>query len=235
MKRVLSICIFALSAILLFSACSKEPNNPIDRDFSNTGFNKIDMGDFNRLTVTPGTSFSIHAKGEERDINDLVIRNTGDTLLIRFSHYKANRKIVRFTITMPSFEGANLSGQAQAIIGGFTETNPVRLTVSGQSACWINMGTPRFVLEASGQSKIEFQGGNSTALEADASGQSDILAYGLMPVVSAMVTATGQSTIKVKVGNSLKATVSGQSRIYYKGNPPITTISETGQAKVIQE
>jgi hypothetical protein len=37
------------------------------------------------------------------------------------------------------------------------------------------------------------------------------------------------------MGISLKATVSGQRRIYYKGNPPITTISETGQAKVIQE
>jgi len=235
MKKVLSICIFALSAVLLFSACSKEPHNPVDRDFNNTGFKKIDAGDVNRLTITPGTSFSIHANGEERDINDLVIRNTGDTLSIRFSHYKPNRKIVRFTITMPSCEGVILSGQAQAIMGGFTETNPVRLTVSGQSACWINMGAPKFFTEASGQSKIEFQGGNSTGFEADASGQSIILAYGLTPVVSALVTASGQSTIKVKVGNSIRATASGQSRIYYQGNPLITNISETGQARVIQE
>lgn len=235
MKRNYLIAALSFAAILFFSACSKEPHNPVDRDFTNSGFKKIDAGDISRLTISPGTVFSIHARGEKRDIDDLVLQNTGDTLRIRFNQYKPNRKIVYFTITQPSFEGINLSGQSEAIVGGFSETNPVRLTVSGQSACWINIEAPIFLTEASGQSKIEFQGGHATGLEADASGQSSIFAYGLMPVVMARVTATGQSIIKVKVGNNLRATASGQSRIYYQGTPLLSTISETGQAKVIQE
>ncbi|MBP6214761.1 MAG: DUF2807 domain-containing protein [Chitinophagaceae bacterium] len=226
--------VFAICFSLIVS-CSKEPTDPIDRSFSNAGFTKIDAGDQHRITITRGTSFSIVARGEERDINDLLVQNSGDLLKIEYNRYKPNRKRVNLTITMPSLEGVMLAGQSQATISGFSETVPVTLNVSGQAACWINVNAPKFFAQASGQSKIEFLGGSSTGLESNASGQSEILAYGLMPVITATAIATGQSTIKLKVGNSLNADASGQSRIYYQGNPPIKNIIQTGSARIIQE
>ena len=234
--KVISKVFFGLVAgLFLFTACSKEPSNPIERSYSNIDFKKIDAGDQHRLTITKGTGFSIIARGEERDVNDLVIRVIDSSLKIEYNRYKSNRKRVYFTITLPSLEGLVLSGQSEATVSGFSETDLVNLVVSGQSACWINMNAPKFKLLASGQSKIEFQGGVATGFEGEASGQSEILAYGLSPVVFAEVTATGQSTIKVRVGNSLKANASGQSRIYYRGDPLITQIVSTGNSRVIKE
>ena len=224
-----------LAGLFFFASCSKEPSNPIERSYSQIDFKKVDAGDQHRLTIAKGTGFSIIARGEERDINDLVIRVIDSTLKIEYNRYKANRKRVYFTITVPSLEGLVLSGQSEATISGFSETNLVNLVVSGQSACWINMNAPKFKLLASGQSKIEFQGGTATGFEAEASGQSEILAYGLSTVVFAEAIATGQSTVKVKVGNSFKANASGQSRIYYKGDPLITQLTSTGESRIIKE
>ena len=73
--KVISKVFFGLVAgLFLFTACSKEPSNPIERSYSNIDFKKIDAGDQHRLTITKGTGFSIIARGEERDVNDLVIR-----------------------------------------------------------------------------------------------------------------------------------------------------------------
>ena len=235
MKALTKTFFGIIAAMLLFTACSKEPSNPIERSYSNIDFNKIDAGDQHRLTITKGTGFSIIARGEERDVNDLVIRVIDSSLKIEYNRYKSNRKRVYFTITLPSLEGLVLSGQSEATVSGFSETDLVNLVVSGQSACWINMNAPKFKLLASGQSKIEFQGGVATGFEGEASGQSEILAYGLSPVVFAEVTATGQSTIKVRVGNSFKANASGQSRIYYRGDPLITQIVSTGDSRIIKE
>ena len=235
MKKLFPVFFVLAICCSLIVSCSKEPTDPIDRSFSNAGFTKIDAGDQHRITITRGTSFSIVARGEERDINDLLVQNSGDLLKIEYNRYKPNRKRVNLTITMPSLEGVMLAGQSQATISGFSETVPVTLNVSGQAACWINVNAPKFFAQASGQSKIEFLGGSSTGLETNASGQSEILAYGLMPVVTATAIATGQSTIKLKVGNSLNADASGQSRIYYQGNPPIKNIIQTGSARIIQE
>jgi len=234
--KVLSKAFFGImAAMLLFTACSKEPSNPIERSYSNIDFKKIDAGDQHRLIITKGTGFSIIARGEERDINDLVIRVIDSSLKIEYNRYKSNRKRVYFTIALPSLEGLKLSGQSEATISGFSETSLVNLDVSGQSSCWLNMNAPKFKLLASGQSKIEFQGGTATGFEAEASGQSEILAYGLSTVVFAEAIATGQSTIKVKVGNSFKANASGQSRIYYHGDPLITQIISTGDSRIIKE
>ena len=234
--KVISKVFFGLVAgLFLFTACSKEPSNPIERSYSNIDFKKIDAGDQHRLTLTKGTGFSIIARGEERDINDLVIRVIDSSLKIEYNRYKSNRKRVHFTITLPSLQGLVLSGQSEATVSGFSETDLVNLVASGQSACWINMNAPKFNLLASGQSKIEFQGGTATGFEAEASGQSQILAYGLSTVVFAEVIATGQSTIKVKVGNSFKANASGQSNIYYQGDPLITQIVSTGDSRIIKE
>lgn len=220
---------------ILISSCSKEPRNPVTRNISESGFQKIEAGNQFHFTITKGNSFSILATGEERDLNDLVFINDGTELSIRYGNYRNNRKIVYFTVSMPSLTGLNISGQSQTTISGFAETNVTKLQVSGQSSCNVSMSSPEFILLASGQSKINFQNGNTSVLGADASDQSEILTYNLISVDTAHAIATGQSTIKLNVNNSFTADASGQSRIYYKGAPVIKNITQTGQAKVIKE
>lgn len=221
--------------LVVFPSCSKEPNNPITRDFPETGFNKIDAGNQHRLTITKGQIFSILATGEERDINELILQKNGTELKVLYSKYRSNRKYVYLNIILPSLRGLKLSGQAEAAISGFSESGDAGFNITGQSTCKVNMTSPAFDLIASGQSKIEFLGGSSSVLLSDASGQSEILTYNLNTVDTAIAVATGQSKIKLKVNNSLTAEASGQSRIYYRGSPTQKSITQTGQAKVIQD
>ncbi|HMU44813.1 MAG TPA: head GIN domain-containing protein [Chitinophagaceae bacterium] len=231
MKAIYFIAFFGI----LISSCSKEPRNPVTRSISESGFQKIEAGNQFHFTIAKGNSFLITATGEERDLNDLVFVNDGTELSISYSDHRNNRRIVYFTVSMPSLTGLNISGQSEATVSGFTETEIAKLQVSGQSSCNVSMSSPKFILLASGQSKINFQSGNTSVLEADASGQSEIMTYGLISVDTATVVAAGQSTIKLNVNNSFTADASGQSRIYYKGTPSTKNITQTGQAKVIKE
>lgn len=235
MKKAVTGIIFLFSFPVIFLSCSKEPENAIERNYNYAEFNKIEAGKQHRLTITKGTSYSIIARGKERDINDLVLSITDSSLKIKYDQYRSNRKRRYLTITLPSIERLVLSGQSEATLAGSVETDLVNFNISGQSACWVNMSAPKFLLQASGQSKIEFQGGIATGFEANESDQSEILTYGLSTVVAADVTATGQSAIKAKVGNIFTANASGQSRIYYQGNPLIKNIIQTGDSRVIQK
>jgi len=235
MKTIAKLIPFLFLLLLLGTSCSREASNPIERTYSNTGFSELEAGEQFRFDISYGPAFSIRASGEARDLNDLLLTNSGNLLRIEYSKYRLNRKIVRFTITMPSLRLLNLSGQAQAILIGFVETGTVKYTVSGQSAVWANTVSPSMDLEATGQAKIEMQGGSSANILASASGQSSILLYALTGVTSAAVSASGQSTIKVKASAQLYANASGQSRIYYQGNPGILQITESGQSRVVKE
>lgn len=229
-----TICFIAIIGILFFS-CSKEPRSSVSRNIVESGFQKIEAGNQFYFTMTKGNSFLITATGKERDLNDLVFVNDGTELSIRYNDHRNNRKIIYFTVSMPSLTGLNISGQSEATISGFTETGVTKLQVSGQSSCNVSMSSPKFILLASGQSKINFQYGNTSVLEVDAGSQSEIMTYGLIAVDTATAIAAGQSIIKLNVNSSFTADASGQSRVHYKGTPSIKNITQTGQAKVIKE
>jgi hypothetical protein len=233
MKKIYAAVL--LSAVIFFTAsCSKEPVNPIEKNFPNTGFTKLKAGYQFIITIAKGTAFSIKANGDETDINDLVMNENGDKLSITYSRCKSNRKRMRLNITMPSFLAGEFSSQSHTDITGFTESKPIVLFLSGQSEAGINCSAPGYAVNVSGQSKIELQGGSGDTINGEASEQSSIVSYGFS-VVSASVKATGQSTIKIKVTTSLTADASGQSSIYYQGNPPQKNITQSGGSKVIQE
>jgi hypothetical protein len=234
MKRIfMAGLMLALLAPVLLISCKKECNDAVERDFTFSGFTKIDAGNMFHFNITRGSSFAIRAKGCDDDLNDLVMKVENGTLKMEYSRYEVDRKRVNFNVTMPVFEGAVFSGQSKAWITGFNPVVPVNLNVSGQAFASFNGTGSDFFLRTSGQSKIEMTG-TATNIDADASGQSEIYAYP-MSATNARADATGQSTIKVKVSASLTAAASGQSKIYYQGNPPVKNITSTGQSKVIAE
>ena len=234
MKHFLYLAASALLLITALGSCTKEPSNPVERTYAIDNFNAIEGGEQFHFTLSEGAAFSVKASGESRDVNDLVLQKSGSALSVSYSRYRSGRKRVYFTVTLPSLVSLKLFGQAQATVDQFVETVPVSLQLSGQAQCWVVSRAPKYIARAEGQSYLEFQGGSANELQLEASGQSAIYAYSLPVPVSAAV-ASGQSTVRTRVTQQFTANASGQSRIFFKGNPAVRIITSTGQSLVTEQ
>src|SRR4051812_46391307 len=83
--------ILAFASAILLTACYCEDPGPVQeyqKDFTEADFDRIEMGDAFNVTVQQGDLFLISAKGDRRNIDDLIVEKKGSTLWV---HYKGGR------------------------------------------------------------------------------------------------------------------------------------------------
>jgi Putative auto-transporter adhesin, head GIN domain len=232
-NRVLS---FALT--LLLASCEKEKQECpglSEKTFANTGFARINAGDAHHVTVFKGTEFSIKANGCTSDLNDLELTVDANHILdIRYKNHRKNRYRVDFTITMPLLVTVNLSGAAKGTINGFGGQNSViRTVLSGASECTVSGTGINASLNLSGASKLVISG-NTESLYGSVSGASQLEAYDVA-ATEVDIDVSGSSKAYVRPLEVFFAAASGNSRIYYKGNPPTKHFETSGNGKIIRE
>lgn len=234
MKKLLLPLVFALA---LFS-CSKEKRECVsssERTFSFAGFSRISAGETFALQIRQGTSFDIKATGCSNDLEDLSVNlESGGTLVIKYNRYQSLRNRLNLEIMLPLLSNLALSGTATANLTGFgQQTASMRAVVSGAAVCSVD-GLPGLVkAELSGTGKLNLSG-TATDLLANLSGDARLNAY-TATIDDADVYTSGTAKIYLQVQKSLAAFASGDSRIYYKGNPASINIEQSGTAKVIKE
>ena len=108
------------------------------------------------------------------------------------------------------------------------------VNLSGSTNFNINTNTALIDADVSGNSRLTING-TAKSIIANISGQAKYNGYGLMAIDNAVVKASGQANVHVNAGKVFTADASGQSKIYYKGNPVTKNITQTGMAKVINE
>ncbi len=227
-----------LGISLTIAACNKEKREcpgAIEKSYDLTGFHRISIGDANTVTVTKGTDFSIRAKGCADDLADLDMKVTANAALeIKFRNQRNNRNRVDFIITMPLLTNLHLSGASKGDVNGFQGQNSViRTVLSGASECRLDGLGVNLAVEISGASKLIAIGATEN-LYGSISGASSLDSYGVTAdEVDIMV--SGSSKAWVKPVNSFFADASGDSRIYYKGNPTVKHFETSGNGRIIQE
>ena len=231
--------ILAMATILFFASCEKEKRecpSSTEKTFALTGFNRISAGETFGIDIKQGAAFSIKAKGCSNDLNDLnlSIDQTGKILSISYDRYRNDRYRVDFEITMPILNSVALSGAATGTVNGFgQQTSSLRAILSGTAKCTINQFPALVAAEQSGESVLNLTGASSDLI-ANLSGNSKLNAY-TATFAEADVYTSGTSKVYVQVQNHLFASASGDSRVYYKGNPANVTAEQSGTAKVIHE
>ena len=231
--------ILAIATVLLFASCEKETRecpSTTEKTFNLSGFTRISAGGTFQLSVKQGSAFSIKAKGCSNNLNDLELSldQTGKTLSIDYKNYSSNRYRTDFEITLPVLNNISLEGAATGTVSGFgQQTNFLRAILSGTAKCTINELPVLIAAEQSGASVLTLNG-TSADLIANLSGSSKLNAY-TANFTDADVYASGTSKIYVQVQNHLYASASGDSRVYYKGNPANVNTETSGTAKVIRE
>lgn len=230
------VLLFGLA--LLFVSCDKEKQKcpgSSEKIFAITGFTKVRAGDAHQLTITKGNEFSIKANGCTSDLNDLELTLDANHILdIKYKNHQQNRYRVDFTITMPLLVSANLSGAAKGIINGFGGQNSViRTVLSGASECTVSGTGINASLDISGASKLMISG-NTESLYGSVSGASQLEAYNVA-ATEVDIDVSGSSKAYVHPLQVFFATASGNSLIYYKGNPATKHFETSGNGKIIQE
>lgn len=233
-QPVLSILLM-LGFVLGLSSCyKKECSAEGSRLYLPAAFTEVECGDQHLLSIYQADTFAVMVSGCLDDINDLKVETNGQRLKIHYDSYKNYHRSLSIAISMPALAGAFLSGQSRASITGFNDTTARLFNLSGQSNCTFIGNVSMAGITLSGQSDFSTWG-VLQGLEADISGQSHLNGYGMLLNRYCSLRVSGQSKAQVQASGTLIVDASGQSKVYFRGNPVNRQFHSSGQSKIIQE
>jgi len=193
------------------------------RSYSLSGFRTIQANGAYRVLVRQGTEFKVEAAGEDRDLRDLQVSNSGNELLIRhhqrgfWSNWNSNRNPVLVRVTMPTLTGLELNGACQADVAGFRDVRSLTVDQSGACTATLDVQAIRLALDLSGACRTNLRG-QADKLDVEGSGACEVDALALT-ARSASFDMSGACNAKTRVQESLNVDLSGASELKYAGNP----------------
>ena len=208
------------------------------RSFNLQDFRKIRVSGAYHLRVRPGNNFSVIARGNKKDVGNLIIVREGNELRIQpkreigfgFSFREQNPVLI--TVEMPQLTGLDLSGAVKVDAAGFN-SNTFELSASGAIESALAIRCKELNIDVSGACETTVAG-SSNQLKLDASGACQFQAPGLR-TVNADVELSGACSALVFVTNRLQAEVSGPSQLTYKGNPKTVDADQSGIGSIEPE
>ena len=229
LKTVLAITVFSI----LTSCCNEDPG-PIQethKDYALVDFDRLEMGSAFNIEVEQGNAFSVRAKGDRRNIDDLNVYKNGNTLVVEFDDDANRHHDTYISITMPSLKGVNFSGASVSKIRGFESEDDLDFYLSGASISQLDVNYREVDLVVAGASSLVLFG-SGDQFHAEISGASTFKAFDY-PVREAMIDISGASEGKVAVTDELKVTAGGASSVLYRGNPSV--VSNISGASTVQK
>lgn len=210
----------------------------ISRDVTDlVDFNDIRVGGATTVVATQGDVYSVSISGTERDLDRsrasvrdgvLSVDQDNDFRICLF----CIQKPASLNVVAPTMQSINLSGASRAAISGFSGES-FKATLSGASRLELSGEFASTTLSMSGASRA-YLSGFSSALFAKLSGASYIYAFG-MPVATASVGASGASRAEIAASSAITTSLSGASKVYYKGDAVLFERSVSGGSKVMRE
>lgn len=229
----LSISITA-AVWLLFavSSCKKQKPPQTVRTFSVANFNKLESAGLLLIQVVKSNTISVTAEGDAKDLNSLKAEVTNGQLKIGYNNVQL-KGAVKITVAMPVLDAFYFSDRLQATISGFTQASEVEGKLRNYSKATVHMNISQFTVEAIGNSELILNG-QAEKVYAAAEDNSSVNAYSI-PAVFGRALASRNSTIKIQVSNTLNASATEKSIIYFKGNPQNRFTAELGNSQIIEE
>ncbi|NBP69280.1 MAG: DUF2807 domain-containing protein [Cytophagia bacterium] len=219
LKNTLAIAFLAITLTACFDYEDEGPLQYQEERFNITDFERIEIGDAFIIRVTEGNYFSVEVRGDRRNLDDLEVYKSGNTLIVRYDEFENRKHETYVDIVMPSLSAALFSSATNSVITGFDDLESVTIGLSGASVAQIDMEAAQLNMNLSGASVVDLRG-QVNSLQAEISGASSLKAFN-MPSVNANLHVSGASVAKVSVSENLDAHVSGASTVIYRGNPII--------------
>ncbi len=220
--RMLAITLIALS----ISSCEIlqqgiEPRNPEEKSFDFKNFDKLEMGNAFNINVKQGSDFRIKAKGDSRDIEDLIVKVSSGELKIYYTKWRIRRYRMEIDIEMPTVKEIDFSGATTSFVEGFEDLAALKIDLSGSSNATVSAKARLYEVDLSGASELDLNG-SGKEMEVDLSGASKLNAFDTL-VDKATLDVSGASTCRVNVSEKLNIRASGASKVRYRGNPQVSS------------
>jgi len=212
-----------LAALVWLTACNEEDPGPRQQDtrsYAVVDFDRIEAGDALIVTVKYSENFSIETEGDRRNLDDLLVSKSGNSLVVRFNRFDKRQYATYVNITLPALSGVDFSGAVNAQVSGFAPVNRMDVSLSGASLAQLSLDATEIHFFLSGASQLRLNG-SGDLLEGNISGASILTAFEYSTNKSELI-VSGASGAKVSVANQLKGFASGASLVLYRGNPELS-------------
>ena len=165
----------------------------------------------------------------------ITTKVSGGTLYVSLddravSSWWSGNKELRIYLTAPKLYGLTASGAVNFVVVDVLNADLLNLNFSGASDFNGKVICDELKANLSGASDTKISGSAQT-ISLDCSGASSFKGLGLV-VIQAGLDASGASSIKINVKESLTAKASGASSIQYRGNPKIFGQRASGASSI---
>lgn len=177
----------------------------------------------------------VAVSANDTDTRDrITTKVTNGTLYISLDNngvkwWRGNKEF-KVYITAPKLNSLTASGAVNFVVVDVMKSNNLNLKFSGASDFTGKVECSEINANLSGASDTKISG-SANKIELDCSGASSFKGTELK-VIEADLEASGASSIKIHVKETLKAKASGASSIQYKGAPRMYNQSATGASSI---
>lgn len=198
------------------------------QEYQFTDFDEVELISLFDFEIIQDDDFSVRLEGDEDDLDEVYLSQSGDELEIRYGKNKDwwkkrnRRDKIKVFISMPELEFLRATGACDGEIRGFRNAD-LTLDIEGASKVWANITAKYLQADLSGASELVLVGSGED-MEVDLVGASELDAFNY-EVEDADINATGASTAKVYASNELQASATGASKVRYRGSARVSSNS----------
>lgn len=227
-RKTLVFC----SLLVFFSCEDSLPDYYLEKEYNLTNFDQVKLGDAFQIEIVQAEEFKVIAKGEERDLNDLILVVEGNLLTGRYRQGSRNHKRTMIQIHLPELKSFEVHSASFTKISGFHDAEKdLTLKVSGAAEAHFTGNARNLVVYVHGASLLSLTG-EAENLSAEVHGASELRAKSLK-TKSAQIQVHSGSHANVEVQDSITGGVRGGSSFIYYGSPDSVEVSvETGSSMV---
>ncbi|MEP1035228.1 PspC domain-containing protein [Ekhidna sp.] len=203
-------------------------NGSDTQEYQFRDFDEVELISLFDFEIIQDDDYSVRLEGDEDDLDDVYISQSGDELEIRYGRNKDwwkrrnRRDKIKVFIRMPELEYLRATGACDGEIRDFRSAD-LSLDIEGASKVWANVNAKYLQADLAGASELVLVGSGED-LEVDLVGASELNAFNY-EVDDADINAVGASSAKVYASNELQASATGASKIRYRGNARVSSNS----------
>lgn len=232
MKRffLLAAALFHLGFLPVMAQTTIKDPNVVVRNVNE--FNSIVISNAIDLIISQSNTSAVAVSASDaKYVEHITTEVRNKTLYIGYKNNAGwGAKYMRAYVSVPTLVKISASGACNVKTDGTFSSESLEIVLSGSSDFKGSVQVTNLKLIASGSSDVVIAG-KATNLRADMSGASDLKGFELSADYCD-VTASGASDIQILVNKELKATASGASDIYYKGEGIVKSISTSGASDI---
>ncbi len=222
--------VLLIIATMAFSAgCSKDV---VTLAYPFVDFNDINISSAYKVDITKADSFSITITTDSDKIDFLEVSQVSNRLSVDIASGSASLDFdtLEAKITLPDISNITLSDAVTVELKGFNFNHSFQINLSGASnfSGEMETGDVQFVVAGASRLKLSGSGGNMLA---DIYGASSVNLSDFT-LSNATIFMSSASNATVNLDGILNANLSGASKLIYKGNPSLGTISTSDSSTI---